>query len=69
MVKYPGIQVQLQDGNALAILGAVRNALRRGDVPQADIEQFTKEAISGDYDNLLAVCGEWVDVGSEEEQR
>lgn len=65
MMKYPEIEVQLtgEDGNAFAVLGKVRKALRRADVPQEEIEQFTKEATSGDYDHLLGVCIEWVNVG------
>ena len=65
MMKHPEIEVQLtgEDGNAFAVLGKVRKALRRADVPQEEIEQFTKEATSGDYDHLLGVCIEWVNVG------
>ena len=65
MVKYPEIEVQLSgsDGNAFAVLGKVQKALRRADVPKEEVEQFTKEATSGDYDHLLGVCEEWVDVG------
>jgi len=65
MMKHPEIEVQLtgEDGNAFAVLGKVRKALRRANVPQEEIEQFTKEATSGDYDHLLGVCIEWVNVG------
>jgi len=64
MIKYPEIEVQLSgsDGNAFAVLGKVRKALRRADVPKEEIEQFTKEATGGDYNHLLGVCMEWVDV-------
>jgi len=64
-MKYPEIEVQLtgSDGNAFAILGKVSKALRRADVPQEEIEEFTKEATSGDYGNLLRVCMKRVDVG------
>jgi len=64
MLKYPEIEVQLtgSDGNAFAVLGKVRKALRRANVSKEEIEQFTKEATSGDYGNLLRVCMEWVDV-------
>ena len=65
MPKYPEIKVQLtgSDGTAFAILGKVSKALRRAGVSNEEIEQFTKEATDGDYDNLLRVCMEWVDVG------
>ena len=63
-VKYPEIEVKLvgENGNAFAILGNVQEALRRGGVPQAEIDEFIEEAQSGDYDNLLRTCMKWVDV-------
>jgi hypothetical protein len=62
--KYPDVKVKLvgEDGNAFAILGRVRAALRHAKVSQEEIEKFTTEATSGDYDNLLATCMKWVDV-------
>ena len=35
------------------ILGRVRKALRRAGVSNDEIETFSKEAASGDYDHLL----------------
>lgn len=44
-----------EDGNAFAIIGRARQALRRGN--RADlIDGFTKEATSGDYQHLLDTC-------------
>lgn len=62
--KYPNVKVKLvgNDGNAFAILGNVRNAMRKHKVPAEDIKLFMEEAMSGDYDNLLATCVKWVDV-------
>ena len=62
--KYPKIKVKLvgEDGNAFAILGRVKAALRKGGVSTEEQAQFLNEAMSGDYNNLLAVCMEWVDV-------
>jgi hypothetical protein len=62
--KYPDVHVQLsgEDGNAFAIMGRVRSALRRAGVPQAECEQFMDEATGGDYDHLLMTCFRWVDV-------
>ena len=48
------IEVQLtgKDGNAFAILAIIGRALRQGG--RADlVEEFNKEAMSGDYDHLL----------------
>jgi len=62
--KYPDVEVQLtgEDGNAFAIMGAVGKALRRAGVSKEEIDQFNKEAMSGDYDNLLQTAMKWVDV-------
>jgi len=64
MPKYPNIKVQLtgNDGNAYAILGSVSKALRKNNVSQEEIDEFMTEAQSGDYDNLLMTCMNWVDV-------
>ena len=61
--KYP-IKVKLSgtDGNAFALMGKVANALRKTKVPEKEISEFTKEAMSGDYDNLLCTCMKWVKV-------
>lgn len=58
-----GITVKLvgTDGNAFALIGKVRRALRRegyGDL----VEKFTKEATSGDYDHVLQTIMRYVDV-------
>jgi hypothetical protein len=62
--KYPHVKVKLvgEDGNAFAILGRVRAAMRQAGVMPTDIEEFTKQATSGDYDWLLGTCLEWVEV-------
>jgi hypothetical protein len=62
--KYPKIKVKLvgTDGNAFAVLGAVKKALRLAKVPQAEQDAFTTDAMSGDYDHLLATCLKWVKV-------
>ena len=56
-VKYPDIKVELSDqsGNAYAIIGRVRKAMKRAMLPTAEIEAFTDEATSDDYDHLLQV--------------
>ena len=64
MPKYPEIEVELigQDGNAFAIMGAVQKALRKGGVSKDEIDEYLKESMSGDYDNLLATAVSWVSV-------
>lgn len=60
--RHPEIGVQLTggDGNAFFILGKVRKALRSNGVSQEEVDEFSNEAMSGDYNNLLKVCMEWV---------
>jgi hypothetical protein len=50
------------DGNALAILGAAQKALKKAGYTKADIVAFNTEAMSGDYDRLLAACFGWFEV-------
>ena len=61
--KYD-IEVQLtgKDGNAFAILGSVSRALKDHGVDKSEINEFGKEAMSGDYNHLLQTAMEWVDV-------
>lgn len=63
-MKYPNITVELtgRDGNAFAILGTMKRALRESGVPKEEIDAFLNEAMAGDYDQLLATCMEWVNV-------
>ena len=65
MAKYPDIMVKLigQDGNAFNILGICRRAMKRANLSESEIEAFTTEATSGDYNHLLATCCEWFNVG------
>ena len=50
-----------RDGNAFAILGAVKKALVRAG-HQELANDFIKEATSGDYNHLLATAMEYVNV-------
>lgn len=52
-MNKPLIPVTLGDGNAFAILGACKKAMSRAGV-QSEWDAFSKEAMSGDYDHLLA---------------
>lgn len=63
-VKHPEIEVELvgHDGNAFSILGRVSAALRRGKVPEEEVDEFMAEAMSGDYDHLLQTAMRWVAV-------
>jgi hypothetical protein len=64
MPKYPNVEVELvgHDGNAFAIMGRVSKELRRARVSEEEIKQYQNEATSGDYDHLLQVTVQWVNV-------
>lgn len=59
--QKPTVQLSGRDGNAHAILGRVRTALLEAGCPKADIDRYTAEATSGDYDHLLQVTMDWVE--------
>ena len=58
---HANIHVQLsdEDGNAFSIMARARKAARRGGMDAVDIEAFTAEATSGDYDHLLQTVMRW----------
>jgi hypothetical protein len=66
-VKYPHIRVELgnlagPEGNAFVILRRVSGAMAEVGLSKEEVEEYTAEAQSGDYDNLLSVTGRWVTV-------
>lgn len=63
-VKYPNITVKLvgNNGNAFSIIGNISTALRRNGVDKVEIDTFTEEAMSGDYNNVLVTAMKWVNV-------
>ncbi len=54
-----------EDGNAMAILGRAKAALREADVDATEVAAFFAEATSGDYDHLLATCMAWIECDPE----
>ena len=64
MPKYPDITVELvgKDGNAFNILGICRRAMKRAHLSESEIEAFTTEATSSNYDHLLATVCEYFNV-------
>jgi hypothetical protein len=55
------VQLSGEDGNAFAIMGRVRKALRLGGHGDL-VDEYTSKAKSGDYDHLLQVTMEYVEV-------
>jgi len=63
MPKHPDVTVRLvgEDGNAFSILGRVYSALRRAGYRES-AQKYIDDAKSGDYDNLLRVTMDYVNV-------
>ena len=59
-----GVKVKLigEDGNAFAILSKVSKELRRAGYDLDFIKEYQAQAMSGDYDNLLQVTMNYVEV-------
>jgi len=60
--EKPVVKLTGHDGNAFAIMGRVKKALRHNGADKEYIDRYLNEATSGDYNNLLAVCMNYVDV-------
>jgi hypothetical protein len=58
----PIVKLTGRDGNAFAVMGRVKQVLRCKGADREYINKYLKEAMSGDYDHLLAVSMEYVDV-------
>lgn len=58
---HPEVSVQLSghDGNAFIILGLCQKASRRAGLSDAQIDAFTEEATSDDYDHLIRIALHW----------
>lgn len=61
-MNKPKVKLIGEDGNAFFIMGKVAQALRRAGASDKVIQEYQEKAMSGDYDNLLRVTMEYVDV-------
>lgn len=65
-MKGPGIKPTVKlighDGNAFSIMGRVKQALKSAGADKEYIDEYLRQATSGDYDNLLMVSMAYVDV-------
>ena len=61
-LNKPTVKLVGEDGNAFSIMGSVKQALRRAGADKEYIDKYLKEATSGDYDHLLVVSMEYVNV-------
>ena len=62
MNKFGTDPVYPFDGNAFSVMGAASKAMKAAGATQADVDAYTKDAMSGDYDHLLRVTMEAVDL-------
>ena len=60
-MKYDLVGV---DGNAFSIMGYTSRALRREGLGGL-VDEMRERAMSGDYNNLIVVCLEYVDKANE----
>ena len=60
--EKPTVTLSGRDGNAFAILGTTAKALQRAGADKEYIDKYKKEAKSGDYNNLIQVTMQYVDV-------
>ena len=56
-IKYPQVKVKLagEDGNAFAVMGATRRAMRKAGLSEEQIEEYLKEAMSRDWRRLASL--------------
>ncbi len=58
---YPDVRVSLRSRNRFALVSAIRYGLRRAGKPLAEIERFSREALSTkDPGHLEELCRSWV---------
>jgi len=60
--ETPEVILVGEDGNAFAIMGTVVRALKRAGADKEYTDKYMNEAMSGDYDHLLGVTMEYVDI-------
>ena len=61
-LNKPTVKLIGQDGNAFSVMGLVKKALKHAGADKEYVDKYLKEAISGDYDHLLVVSMEYVNV-------
>jgi len=60
--RRPRVRLVGTDGNAFALLGKMRVALRKAGYKPEEIKLFLDDAMGGDYNHLLQTCMKWADV-------
>lgn len=65
MAQKPIMQLVGEDGNAYAILGRMRHAMKKAGWNKEEIDVVTRKATSGDYDHLLRTVMEVCDTDTD----
>ena len=58
MAKYSLVGV---DGNAYCVMGYTTRAMKREGFSKEEVDEMYDKAESGDYNNLLRVCMDYID--------
>jgi len=61
-ITKPTVKLIDQDGNAFAIMENIKRALKRTGADKEYIDEYLKEATSGDYNHLLTVSMKYVHI-------
>lgn len=66
MNEKPEFQMSGEDGNAFTIIGRAKNTItkwnRENPDKLIDIDEFQREAMSGDYDKIIQTCMKYFEV-------
>ncbi len=62
LVKKPELVLTGEDGNAFSILGRARRALKDAGYSNEEVERYQVEVTEGDYNLLISVTMNWLDV-------
>lgn len=58
MKNKPKLKIIGKDGNAFSILGEAKKVAKKDGWTSFEINEFMRNAISGDYNNLLRIISE-----------
>ena len=54
--EVPEVQLTGRDGNAFAVMGAVKEAMKEAGWDREEITEVMDDMMSGDYDHLIRVA-------------
>lgn len=58
----PKVKLVGEDGNAFMVLGLATRAAKKAGWTKEQIDEYREKAMSGDYENLLAVTMDYFEV-------